>query len=332
MTTQEIINRLCIIKRDWPGAAQDIDRLLIADLEAQLRMESARSKGTVDATRTIAAILKANKDDAREGLRYPWIDGDGRQCVCDGFQAFRLRKHLPLIERPDNAGRAIDLDQVFPTSLAGWKELPMPDAAEIRSFIRLERAKWTGRRKDFVPQWDFGPEAPTVNAEYLLNAAQVFPDAGKLFWNTLVSPLVVIGEDGDGLFLPIRVAAKTQPAPRTEAEREAFEREKAQNEANAEAARQRVRAVCEAKDREHAAWEDIKDAEYAMVKAKSDERRALEAGDEEKRADAVRRQAEADRAWAKAQLAHHAAILDQDRDEYIELDKLADIIRKLYAA
>ena len=327
MNTQEIINRLCIIKRDWPGTAQDIDRLLLADLEAQLRIETAARGGSANATRTIAKILKDNAEDPRESLRYPWVDGEGRQCVCDGFQAYRLREHLPLIERPDDAGRPIDLDRIFPPSLNGWKPLPMPSAAELRETISLQRAKWTGRRKDFLPIWDFGPQAPSVNAQYLLNAATVFPDAAEIFWLTLVSPLVVRGEGGDAVILPVRCSAKTQPPVRSEDEQRAIDAEKAQQEANNKAVLREYEEREKRSQAVSAAWDIRHKAQLERIKAQQE---LKDAKDEAAIQAASEKIVEKYRAEGEARLRHSAAMLEADPTYSIELEELTEILDMVY--
>ena len=66
---------------------------LSADLAEQVRTEYAASRGEANAAKTISALLKAvRKDCGKTALHYAWIDGKGRQCVCDGYRAFRLNE------------------------------------------------------------------------------------------------------------------------------------------------------------------------------------------------------------------------------------------------
>jgi len=225
---------------------------LADDLEAQLRSEIANSKGVGNALKTIVGILKGAEKGNRHGLAFPWIDGEGRQCVCDGFVAFRLRNHLPLPERPKDAGDPIDLDRVFPADLSGYKPLPMPSAKELREYIAIERAKSGGRRRN-DPVWDFGNEKPAVNACYLLHAATVFPNAAELFWTTITKPLVIACEDGDAAVCPIRVAGKVASeeernaeAERRETIRKAHEDHNAAQKEAAEAQAEKNAALCKA--------------------------------------------------------------------------------------
>lgn len=184
---------------------------LRADLEAQVRLEIAASNGNTSATRTITKLLdRCKKENHRPALHYAWMDKDGRQCVCDGFIAFRLNEPLPLEPRPDNVGDGIDLDKVFPDG-KDYAATPLPSAKEIRAHIAVEKAKAGGKRGVSV-LWDFGEGKPVVNANYLLDLVNVFPDATEIFHGTgekLHSPLVVRCERGDAILLPVRTTRTT---------------------------------------------------------------------------------------------------------------------------
>lgn len=327
MTTQEILSRVHFALDEINHGLTPRGTLdkLREDLEAQVRNEIASSMGRGNAVKTIVGLLKPNQEH-RPALGYPWVDEEGRQCVCDGFRAFRLREHLPLPERPDDAGKPIELGKLYPASLTGYKHLTMPSAKELREYIALERAKWQGRPKDFNAVWSFGDHEPSVNARYLLDAATVFPDA-ELHWLTLTSALVLTCEQGDGLLLPIRDQAKIQAAAQSEDERKAIEAENARIERNAAEARERTRAICQAHTDADAAWDAVKDA-----RQKQAETLALEAQaqDDAAKAEYRRQYEDACEAEAKARLRHHAANLVFDPTASIEAGRFAEIIGKLY--
>jgi len=217
MKTQEILTRInaamAIIAKDEqyavPGTVYGELSFLARDLEAQIRMECAAQKGSTDATRTITKMLNyAKKHDYRESLHYAWSDSQGRQCVADGYRAFRFKEPLPLEPRPENAGEAFDLEKVMPDG-KGYASTPLPSAKEIRAHIEIERAKYTGKRGGFVALWDFGEGKPVVNAHYLLDLVQVFPDAAEIFYGVgekLLSPLYVKCDAGDAILLPVRAS------------------------------------------------------------------------------------------------------------------------------
>lgn len=210
MKTEKILSRIHEI---IDMSVEPVTRLALEDLSAELaeqvRAEYAASRGEANAARTITALLKAvKKSNPTTALRYAWIDGEGRQCVCDGDRAFRLKEPLPLEERPAGAGEPIDLEKIF-KSVKCCAAAPLPDAKELKAFIALERAK-KGRKA--VLAWDFGEGKPAVNAAYLLDLLNVLPDAAEIHYGKPLEPLYAKSERGEALLMPIRKLAK----PRSE--------------------------------------------------------------------------------------------------------------------
>lgn len=211
MKAQDILTRVNAILalNPDPVVKSELDKLA-SDLAAQVRMECAAKTGGLNATRTITAMLAyEKKHGCRPALQYQWQDKADRQCVCDGFRAFRLTEHLPLEERPKDAGDGVDLDKVFPANLAGYEALPLPSAGELKAHIALERANFTGKAKDFTPLWQFGEGKPTVNAAYLRDMIAVLPNAAEIFWNpkSIFGPLYAKDDHGDSVLLPVRTTA-----------------------------------------------------------------------------------------------------------------------------
>lgn len=225
MNTQDILTRVCDAMAPFSAikeaedsrsysaesVAHDMhERLnaLRADLEAQLRLEIAASKGSVSATRTLAKLLdRCKKDSPRVSLHYAWQDASGRQCICDGYRAFRLNEPLPLEPRPADAGDPLNLDAIMPKQIgSGYAAIPLPSAKEIRAHIAVEKAR-RGLKRGQDAVWDFGPGKPAVNASYLLDLVNVFPDATEIFCQqNALSPLYVRCERGDAVLLPIKTA------------------------------------------------------------------------------------------------------------------------------
>ncbi len=227
MRTKEILTRVneAISLINAPLRLNAALESLVRDLESQVRSEIANSKGVGNALKTITTILAGAADNGkRPGLAYPWIDAEGRQCVCDGFVLFRLREHLPLPERPADVPDPPDVAKLFPADLSAYKTLPMPSAKELRAFIAVERAKHGRRRNDFAPVWSFGEGAPSVNALYLLYAATVFPNAAEIFWQAPLSAMYIACDEGDGIVLPIRTFKETPEQLKAQREADAARR------------------------------------------------------------------------------------------------------------
>lgn len=209
MKTETILSRVYAImelcKEDNPVINHELSNLA-NDLSEQVRMEYAASRGQSNAQRVIVSLLNAMKKDGyRPALEYAWVDNQGRQCVCDGYRAFRLTAHLPLEERPDDVGDPVNLNKVFP-NLTSYATMPLPSAKEVKAFIALERAKYGRLYKERTAVWDFGEYKPAVNAHYLLDLMNVLPDATEIYYNpaSIVAPLYAKGERGEALLLPVR--------------------------------------------------------------------------------------------------------------------------------
>lgn len=200
------VNEVLALNDDDLSTARCKLEALSADLAEQVRAEYAASRGEANAARTISALLKANKKDSgRTALHYAWIDGKGRQCVCDGFRAFRLNEALPLEERPADAGDPLNLDKVVPDIRRGYAAAALPGAKEVKAFIALERA---AKGRKVSPVWDFGKGKPAVNAAYLLDLLNVLPDAAEIYCGGPFSPMYAKSERGDAVLLPVRAEAK----------------------------------------------------------------------------------------------------------------------------
>ena len=210
----------------------EILRVIRDDLEDKLRMDAAKSRGSVNAVTLLKRVCKACKDSGREALAYAWIDSDGRQCVCDGYRAYRLKEPVPMEPRPNDIGTPIDLGKIFPPDVCGWQEVELPALADLKAHVAIERAK----RGKTDPLWDLGPSAPTVNAQYLLEAMQLFPGAVKGYHMGVLRPVYLCDEHGEALVLPVRAQEPKQTKPAvTDAERAAAEAdEKREQERNAE--------------------------------------------------------------------------------------------------
>ena len=163
------------------------------------------------AARLMNALFAA-VDVSRPALRRAWIDKEGRMCACDGYRAYRL--NAPIAGVPDgDAEKAIDLDKVFPATLAKYKPLDLPTLADVRAMIAEDkRNKKRGDAGRFVftfGQSDAGEQFPAVDLKLLADMLQMFPDA-RAYYSTLVGPIVIKSSDGDGLLMPIRITEKSK--------------------------------------------------------------------------------------------------------------------------
>ena len=276
MRTQDIlarVNEAIALFDDRCSPRETLDALR-NDLEAQIRTEIANSKGVGNAVKVIEKILAVTKKDNRMNLAYPWIDPQGRQCVCNGYVAYRLKNHLPLPERPDEAGEAIDLDRIFPASL------------------------------------------------------QIFPNADTIFWNTLIRPLVITCDSGDGVILPLRSSADKVPEPpANDDERKAIEAQEAKDEQNRQESQERHQIIMQA----HKDYDEAMEAVRAALVARAATKESLDkATDEAEKATFTEAYYNACETLAKATLRKYAARLIFEPLFCIEPEQFESVVRDLH--
>lgn len=224
--TEKILSSIYAIRAmlgtDKPAAVAAALDTLTADLTDQMRRDAAAKAGRGNAEKIIRGVLR-NADALRKGddsnpIKWQWTDAQGRQCVCDGFVAFRLVDALPLPPRPANAPKPVDLDKLFckdVTRADYLDSLPLPNPADVRAFIRAERARKAAAKKEgkkiktagIYFEWDFGKGRPMANAQYLLDVMTVFPDAKRIYFRRgsagLAKPLQISTPHGDAVIMPI---------------------------------------------------------------------------------------------------------------------------------
>lgn len=189
---------------------------LARELETDMRYEAQKATGRKSSAAPLNAIIKSNKKNPRTALHGAWIDAKGRQCVCDGFRAFRLLEPLPLEPIPENA-EPMNLDAIF-APLEYFIPIRTPAAGSLKVDHELERA---AHGKNAANLHSFGAHMPTVNRAYLLDVLKVFPDAQfyvrKEYAARLLSPLYFTSKGGDGVLLPVRTAEanKTKYTPKS---------------------------------------------------------------------------------------------------------------------
>lgn len=193
---------------EWKSADGPIPRLyfLEQDLRRTLVEEAAR--------RICDAAVRTNSHrPASQGF---WIDEEGKQCVCDGYRGFRLNSPMELTAAPELSadGSRFNLAQIIAPLRKNTLRLTLPTVAEVRAQIKTDRAEWDAKRRrrgeTFKASYDFGPGLPSVDANYLIDFLQLFPD-GEAFTSEqkpYITPIYFRSADGEGILCPIRKATK----------------------------------------------------------------------------------------------------------------------------
>lgn len=187
---------------------------LVIDLRETIATEEECKRGRAAPYTAAKRICKrtVDRNGHRPSTRGAWIDQDGKQCLCEGMTGVRLNSPFKLTAAPEpECGERFDLDAVIrPVRLNGIALKSLP--AEVRAKIKSDRAEYkaSGRSKyeSFVSTYDFGVGLPLVNAEYLLDLLELFPDCEIYAHDNPLSPIYFKSASGEAVLCPIRKSEK----------------------------------------------------------------------------------------------------------------------------
>lgn len=162
------------------------------EIYAMAKDELGKAKGGT-AYSAVKRFLKGCSP-ARPDLNGVWYDAEGRQCMCDGYHAMRLRNPVDGF----NEVKGMDLKTVWAGEDDNNTELSIPTPGEVK----------INKKKLAMGQdgYDFGDGLPMVNAAYLKDIMDCLPNA-KAYVDPRrgeLSSIFFRSEDGDALLLPIR--------------------------------------------------------------------------------------------------------------------------------
>lgn len=172
------------------------------------------------ATNRAARVLRAAaKKSAYPALLYAYTDKDGRQIVSDSFRIYRFKEPLDLAKLPDDMLYP-NLQKLFvPYEQGKSTHVPAPEISVLKSIIKAHGGKE-------YAAYSFGDGFPSVNAQYLLEVLEAFPDA-ELYVaeeNRLIRPIYAASKYGDAMIAPFRwAAAPEQPEQKPDPAEEEIE-------------------------------------------------------------------------------------------------------------
>lgn len=180
---------------------------LIADVENDLRLETAKKCGKLDRLKAAQRIIKEAKTTPHTALHGAWI-ADGVQMFCDGARLVCLSEHLDLEKIPENV-QPINAARIVNGAKDNQGEkLVLPDIATLKTFIKTEKAIKKATKDRAPVLYDFGDGMPAVNAQYLLDILEIFPDATATAskQRPTLSAIYFKSADGEGVLLPVKKA------------------------------------------------------------------------------------------------------------------------------
>ena len=187
---------------------------LVIDLRETIATEEECKRGRAAPYAAAKRICKrtVDRNGYRPSTQGAWIDADGKQCLCDGMTGVRLNSPFKLTVAPEpECGERLDLDAVIRPIRLNSIALKSPSAA-LRAKIKSDRAEYkaSGRSKyeSFVSTYNFGAGLPLVNAEYLLDLLELFPDCEIYAHDNPRYPIYFKSASGEAVLCPIRKSEK----------------------------------------------------------------------------------------------------------------------------
>lgn len=165
-------------------------------------MTKVQEKSRIAACKRILKNTKNRTSSNTEFLKYANTI-DGIQYVCDGYRIAALKTPLPLEEKPDNIGVIYDFESYLRENIGYAVTLNIPDKTALKAYINEEKQKARGMIHKFIPKYNFGKNLPMVNADYLLDMMNIFPD-GTFYANGQYNVFVEDSEGNRGILLGLR--------------------------------------------------------------------------------------------------------------------------------
>lgn len=195
------------LKQGANGNAAEILKYLKTEAETEIRHAAAKQSGNGNRQKAAERVIKSAKaDNLREALWGSWNDARGHQFVCDGVRLIEFFEPLPL-EKIREGVQPIDAARIMPPDKnARGAILELPSIAELKAYIKEEKALKKAVKDKSGVLYDFGAELPTVNAQFLLDMFEALPGcvARASHTRTLLSAIYFESADGCGVLLPVR--------------------------------------------------------------------------------------------------------------------------------
>ena len=146
---------------------------LIRELEAEQRLQSAKSSGKGNPMKIAEKILKRGAK-IKEALGYAEVDGD-YQYMSDSYLCICYSKgnHLPLEPMPKHI-LPIGYEKFFSNNKG--EEVELPDLKALKNYIKMQKALNKGV-KGYTTIYDFGVGKNPFDAQLLAEVIEMLPNA-----------------------------------------------------------------------------------------------------------------------------------------------------------
>lgn len=179
--------------------------VIYAEAKAEYNNELVKSAGKLGTKKAAESIVKMMRE-----IRPPAgavKTSDGKYIFASPYHGIRIADNFNIAKWQ---GVPPDFERIFNgVAQNAGERLTPPTAAELKDIIRKTKAENTGKKKyaKAAPLYDFGENAPAVNAEYLLQIMQAIGEdivITAAAERPTVSGLYIYTNIGDAILMPSR--------------------------------------------------------------------------------------------------------------------------------
>lgn len=179
--------------------------VIYTEAKAEYNNELAKTAGKLDAKKAAESMVKIMRESRPQAGAVK--TSDGKYIFASPYHGIRIADNFNITAWQ---GVPPDFERIFNgTAQNAGEHLTPPSAAELKEIIRKTKAENKGKNKyaKTAPLYDFGENAPAVNAEYLLQIMQALGEdivITAAAGNAMVSGLYIYTDIGDAILMPCR--------------------------------------------------------------------------------------------------------------------------------
>lgn len=173
-------------------------------LEENIREQTNKQRGNRNVAKAMNTIIKqAKKDGVRPALMGAWIDKENSALtVCDGYRAIQTWEEVEL-ERIKDEEQQLRIASMIGDKTDYHKEAYLPTLSEVKTFIKLEKAKGV-KTPYYMVDTETPGEQIAFNAAYLVTMLEAMPTRTG-YYNSGVTAMYMEYEQTKGIVLPVRI-------------------------------------------------------------------------------------------------------------------------------
>lgn len=175
---------------------------ILRDVRAEIATAEAKSAGRRGILAAARRMIRVVVKSGRKAFAGAWTGKDGRQYICSGFHGAALTEPLDL---PEIEAHPTLEDIILGATRQETAVLPLPTLSKVKAHVKICKAEKRTEGPEKAVFWDFGPDRPLVNAQYLADMLELLPDAEACYQTKTADkgPIYFHSPGGDGILLPV---------------------------------------------------------------------------------------------------------------------------------